>query len=131
MPAGIQRIKFERKVAGTMFEGTCSPAPNQTAHFTWDGLDAYGCILPGRQSVSASIGDVYRGPHGAVSVFDSAFGSFGTGAISQNPIRDEITLTQTFTHRAGIMDAESVGLNGWILSSHHSYDEATGDGCVP
>jgi RHS repeat-associated protein len=125
VPASLRRIDLKLEVAGRTFTQSLDAGPNQTLRFTWDGLDAYGRRLQGRQTVTGWIDYAYRAEYAEPAAFESAFGSFGTAAISGNPTRGEITISQPFTRGVGAMDARPLDLGGWTLSSHHAYDPAS------
>ena len=86
-----------------MFGSQTSPAlANQTATFTWDGLDAYGRPLQGGQEAVVRIGYVYDGAYDRVS----RFGYNGNGLlISGSRTRREVVLWQVAKVVIGPWDA--------------------------
>ncbi len=59
VPASLKRIELEIRVAGQSFQQTFPAAANQQTTFTWDGQDAYGRELQGRQPAIVRVGFVY------------------------------------------------------------------------
>ena len=122
MPASAKRIEVAMHVAGQRLRRTLPPAPNQRLTFVWDGRDAYGRLVMGRQRFAGSVDFVYDaqykqpGPQPA-----TAFAQYG-GSISLAPARQEFDFTQGFGGSVGVMDARGVGAGGWTLSAHHAYD---------
>ena len=59
VPASLKRIDLIIQVAGRQFSQSFSAAPNQSYTFTWDGKDAYGRTVQGKQPLTVQIGYVY------------------------------------------------------------------------
>lgn len=79
VPASLKRIDLNVIVAGRTFTQTFPAAPNQSYRFTWDGQDAYGRLVQGRQPATVEIGYVYDASYEGTS----RFGDYGGGiAIS-------------------------------------------------
>lgn len=133
VPASLKRIELEVYVAGRVFINSFGPASNQIYTFTWDGKDAYGRILQGRQPVTIKIGYTYQGVYrsfassggsgGNGSLFVS-FGSYPRGTITGDLTRQEVTIWQTIQSefKVGLWNAQAQGFGGWTLSSLHVYD---------
>lgn len=92
----LQRIEIEIKIGDRQFLYIFSPAPNQSFTFTWDGKDANGNLLNGKQP--ATIRTTYFYPQS-----------------EHNQIKEGQT---TF----GTWNAKALGLGGWSISAHHHYD---------
>src|SRR5262249_37837284 len=90
----------------------------QIASFTWDGNDAYGRTLQGRQLATITVGNVYDGVYDATQ----RFGYNGNGQIIGNRTRREVTLPVAYQTYLGNFSAEGLGLGGWMLNIHHFYD---------
>jgi RHS repeat-associated protein len=119
VPTSTRRIDLEILVAGRRFTETFPPTPNQVYHFAWDARDAYGRTLQGKQPVTVRIGNVYM----PVYQYTPRFGYNGNGVpISSSLARDELILWQVWRGTIGPWDARQVGLGGWSLSEHHTYD---------
>ena len=71
-----------------VFTGSADPiAPNQTYSFTWDGKDAYGRIVQGRQPVNVRIGYEYPAVYDAPKPLNSSFGSSADAITITRPFR--------------------------------------------
>lgn len=118
-PAGLKRIELAVHVAGRVFNQTFTNAANQTTTFTWDGKDAYGRTLQGRQRATVFVDYVYDAVYNATP----GFGDYGDGTIILiNTERPEATLRQVQNLFIGPFDMRGTGLGGWSLSEHHAYD---------
>ena len=98
IPASLKRIRLEVEVAGKRFEQEYPAAPNQNATFTWDGQDAYGRTLQGRQPVRVGIGYVYDAEYGVTSRFGyngngNRITGLGGGGGGGGSVRARIELT--------------------------------------
>ncbi|MDA8178745.1 MAG: PASTA domain-containing protein [Deltaproteobacteria bacterium] len=124
VPSILKRIDLEVTVAGQRFVQGFSPAPNLNTVFTWDGKDAYGRSTQGSQTARIRVGYVYQASYSYAQP-NSGSGSFGGygGTIYTTVNRPslESILWQEWNERIGVWDAR-VGLGGWTLSVHHSYD---------
>ncbi len=121
VPASLVRIELTLLIAGREHKETFPAAANQTAIFTWDGLDAYGRPAQGRQRVTGSIGYVYQPVYSAPEGTGLAFARPGGSAIPTVVGRGTITLVQPVVTYMGL-DSREIGLGGWSLSAHHVYD---------
>jgi RHS repeat-associated protein len=123
VPASLTRIEVEIQVAGRRFVETFPPLPNQSATFTWDGMDAYGRLLQGWQSVKAEVRFVYPRVYDQPAQDPAAFGLTSGVAISGfSNTRAEITSGVRFEGLIGGWDAKEEGLGGFSLDVHRSYD---------
>jgi RHS repeat-associated protein len=124
LPANTKRVEMEVQVAGQTISQTFAAGPDQHASLTWDGKDAYGRPVQGRQPYTARVGYVFDGHYQAPpSGCNTCFGLPGNGSVTTNPARQEVTLWQSFDGKLGTWDArKAFGLGGWSLSAHHSYD---------
>ncbi len=122
VPPRVKRITLDVTVAGRRFEETFAPAPNLVHTFTWDGLDAYGRAVNGRQTAFVRIGYVFGVVYQTPDTFAATFGALSGVPIAGSMGRQEVTLYQDFQQVIGGLDARSVGLGGWSLSAHHLYD---------
>jgi RHS repeat-associated protein len=121
VPASLKRIELQLQVAGRRFEQSFAPIANQRMSFVWDGKDAYGRPVQGRQVITGSIGYVYDGVYAQGSDFEGAFGKFGDAPLASNRTRSEITISQPIETETGAFAALNLGLGGWTLSPHHIY----------
>ena len=126
-PAGLKRVDLRIDIAGQQLTQSFSPAAALSHTFTWDGLDAFGRTVQGAPEADVSIGYVYDADYARPSDDQlEAFAREGTDALTTNPAREEVTLWQTLGQQVGGWDARAqVGLGGWTLSPHHTYDPNT------
>jgi RHS repeat-associated protein len=123
VPASLRRIDVLIGIAGQLTELHFPPLPNQTYKFVWDGKDAYGRVVQGRQPFSLSIGYVYPLVYGRPLDSQFAFARYGT-ALSNVPARRETILWQQQSGLLGAYDA--AGLGGWTIDVAHLFDRRTG-----
>jgi len=129
VPASLKRIELTIQVAGRQFSRSFPASSNQSYAFTWDGKDAYGRSVQGKQPLTVKIGYIYGlvylsakpGPG-----YDEAFGHFtyyGSPVTASQEMR-EVTLWQSMQLSIGslVFDARSQGVGGWDLDIHHVYD---------
>ncbi|MCK4579056.1 MAG: FG-GAP repeat protein, partial [Candidatus Marinimicrobia bacterium] len=121
VPADLRRIDLEITVAGRRFPDSVPPTQN-IYQFSWDGIDAYGRVLQGRQPVTVRVGYVYD----AFYMTPRDVRAFGDVAaevdVTTNRARQQITLWREWTAQIGPWDAKALGLGGWMLDQHHVYD---------
>jgi RHS repeat-associated protein len=117
VPESLLGIELVIEVAGRRFNEFFEPLPNQSTLFFWDGLDAYGRKVMGKQPVIVRIGYVYQGQYGRTS----RFGYNAGGAITGDASRDLLTLWQTIKTFWGTWEPAAAGLGSWTLDVHHSY----------
>ena len=127
IPASLQKIQLELEIAGRKVTQTFSPAANQTYLFEWDGMDAYGRRLEGKQTLKTRIGYTYKNSFYALppsmSFMERWFGAV-SGQIIQGDIsaRAEFTIWEEQTVSLSFWRSPNLGLGGWSLSEHHVYD---------
>jgi YD repeat-containing protein len=95
---GLERIEITITISDRQFVYDFPPEPNQSFSFTWDGKDANGNLLNGKQP--ATIRTNYFYPPPECHQFKESKTSFGA------------------------WDARVLGLGGWSLNINHSYDVA-------
>ncbi len=124
VPASLASIDVHLSVAGRDFAQTFPPGPNQQTTFTWDRNDAYGRPMLGGQTLSVRIDYNYPTTYRDPGPMPAAFASVGGVALSANPGRSQIAISQSFTTTIGegLTDARTLGLGGWTLDAHHLYD---------
>lgn len=122
IPVSLKRIELEINVAGSQFVQTYPAAPNQTHVFTWDGQDAYGRPVNGKQIAGIRVGYVYQAVYQQPAQFAQSFGVASGAPMSGNQARQEITRWQESHQYIGPWDARGQGLGAWTLTPHHAYD---------
>jgi RHS repeat-associated protein len=127
LPGPVQQIDLEVRVGGRVFEQSFPALANQATTFTWDGHDTYGRLLQGSQPITVRVGNAYETLYGPLTEFGSypiltqfsINGGFG-------PARAQIVLWNEWHGRTGPWDDKPLGLGGWTLNVHHSYDPFAG-----
>ena len=109
-------------VGGRTFQQTLGPIPNMQTTFNWDGKDAYGRKMQGRQKVHVDISYAYDGVYVQASNSGQAFARPGGVKYSTQNTRVKILLNKPFDGAIGSFDARGIGLGGWTPSVHHVYD---------
>ncbi|MBI2395151.1 MAG: hypothetical protein HYV09_36610 [Deltaproteobacteria bacterium] len=142
MPTDVRRAIVEWHVAGRVFTQTFGPGPDQVAVFTWDGRDAYGRKIYGRQPLKVRVGYVYAASYGTTSLFGynaggmisgvrnggSSGGGIAATSIAEGPAKeysDELTFWAEWRGGIGVLPSKGQGLGAWDFGQHHSFDKAS------
>jgi RHS repeat-associated protein len=119
IPASLKRVDLEVTVAGTTSTQSFAAAPNLSFPFQWNDQDAFGRALQGRHPINVHETYVYDGFYHTVA----KFGARGNGLpIQGSRTRREITCSRDLTVHNSALDEAPVGLGGWNLDVHHTYD---------
>jgi RHS repeat-associated protein len=121
-PLPLAHVDLTVEVAGRTFHSIYSAAANQKAAFNWDGKDAYGRTVLGRQPIHTSIAYAYPAVYRAPDVFQQSFALLGGAPISGNANRTEISASQDWTGSIGGIATPPSAIGGWGLDVHHTYD---------
>ena len=120
IPGSLKSIQMEILIAGRKFSSEFPAQPNQRTRFNWDGKDAFGRVLQGKQPITVRIGYVYQafyqkteGGEGLSRAF-AAFGVEVTGIRGRNVF----TLWQEWKSSIGGLNAAAQKIGGWVLSVH-------------
>lgn len=132
LPGPLQTVEVGITVAGRQFNRVFDPIPDQTMTFTWDGYDAFGRLLQGAQPVRVTVSNGYV----ATYANTPGFGLPGTGTSTGTTARTLAGLSGSRTYSLATWDERVVGLGGWDLNVHHSFDPVggmlhLGDGGAP
>ncbi|MCW5890928.1 MAG: hypothetical protein KIT14_10280 [bacterium] len=124
VPAPLKRATVTVTIAGQQHEKTFPPGPDQAWTFVWNGRDAWGRPLQGRQAAHVRIAWVYDAFYLPPADFQSAFAQIAADAtpITGDRARSEITLYQDWDAMVGGLDARILGLGGWTLGVQHAFD---------
>lgn len=126
LPTGLRRVEVEVWIAGRYYRRSFAPRPSRATYFTWNGRDAYGRVVQGRQAVKVTISFVYGARYMAPAAIAQAFAAFGQTPIatgrSGGLARIEFRFPRTWTGSLGSWQTVDLGLGGWTLTQHHSYD---------
>ncbi|GIW44041.1 MAG: hypothetical protein KatS3mg077_1323 [Candidatus Binatia bacterium] len=130
-PAPLEKVVTELRVAGRVIQNEWTNAPNQTVTLSWDGLDAFGRPVVGRQKAEVRIGYVYVPQF----VRGLAFAVPRSEVLRQGRGGQRLTVWTTQRVALGEVGTEAAGLGGWTPSILHTYDPVgrtlhLGDGTV-
>ena len=125
----LERILVELEVAGREhayeFEkdaGGMNPPFPESFAFTWDGLDAYGRVVQGGVPMIVRVGYVYDGVYEANERWGEAIPDDTAVTEIEVGTRQQIGLWNEWTTYIGGFDPRGLGLGGWNLDIHHTYD---------
>jgi RHS repeat-associated protein len=122
----VKRIELEIGVAGQIFRRSFEPQPNLTYTYVWDGRDAYGRLVQGQRVATVRLTyvypAVYKEPGGFVASFAGLSGGAAISGVDRSAF--EIGSDQVWQSLLGTMQAQPIGLGGWTLNVHHTYDPA-------
>ena len=121
-PASLKRIDTVLEIAGQRHESSLDAMPRQRFVHSWDGLNAYGFGVQGRQSFKLRIGYTYDGVYARSEQRRRSFGEPGSVRIEGSKTRQEVTSFRDVTGTLGGWDARGQGLGGFSLDVHHVYD---------
>ncbi|WP_437957916.1 DNRLRE domain-containing protein [Sorangium sp. So ce119] len=139
----LKRIELQINVAGRIFSPsiTCPCQPDQKYTFEWDGRDAFGRLLVGKQPVVVELQHAYDGVYTmpAANVTTSSGGGSSGGGGSGGPrmsfsvpsdvsivgsvTRMEIAMARRWEGLIGSSSTNgSAALGGMSLDVHHAFD---------
>ena len=121
----LKRIDLEVTVAGQLFTKSFACLPNQNFIFTWDGKDAYGRPVQGGAPIHVRVGYVYPAIYLNPAPLDASFGEYVNRTAegwSSNAQAVEATVWQEWDGNLTFWNNTPVGIGGWSLDVHHSYD---------
>jgi RHS repeat-associated protein len=122
-PESLARIEVTVSVAGKVTTYTHEPAPNLTQTFEFDGTDAYGRPVQGRQRATVTVAFVYPAVYRSPESFNASFAQAGGATISTTTTRQELSVSRTYSTLVGGIQAPNVSaLAGWNIDVHHTYD---------
>jgi len=124
VPGSLKHIQLQITIAGQKFQESF-PAGTPSTTFVWDGKDAFGRRVQGRQEVQVGIGYVYESVYyGNGSNAGRSFARAGVAPM-RIPARQKVTLWTTYTKQLGAWYPEKVGLGRLSLNIHHAYNSMT------
>jgi RHS repeat-associated protein len=136
LPGSVIGITVEIEIAGHKVMKRVPLTHGSTPYrYTWDGKDAYGRQLTGTHDYKVTVQYHYKPVfYASRSSFASSFGQ-ATGVTSgmRSVIGDGRSTSTISTERVwhGIVESpvdpyKDMGIAGWSLNPHHSYDQVTG-----
>ncbi|MDQ3740907.1 MAG: hypothetical protein M3389_08195, partial [Actinomycetota bacterium] len=124
VPPQVTGVELEISIAGQEHVHHFEPAPDLRHTFVWDGKDAYGRALQGRQKVLVRIGFTYKAVYQRPDEHERSFARYSGTPVTADAARKEITLWREWTSLLGPWDTRGLGLGGWSLDVHHVLDRA-------
>lgn len=124
VPSSLRRIDVEVSVAGQTSTQSFAPAPDQSYRFVWNGLDAYGRLVPTGAPVTVRTTYVYDGVYEFPAGGNATF-AFPSGLRTAVETRAPVVTTQTWQTTLGAWNADALRLGGWTITPHHFYDVTT------
>lgn len=122
----MTRLEVEVEVAGRVTTQSYEPRVNLAHRFTFDGLDAYGRSVQGRQPATVRIRHIVPEERLLIDRPPEGIRSFGVIAgvpLQRGHSRTEGVFQQELQQTVGSWDARGHGgLGGWTLGEHHAYD---------
>ena len=122
IPASVERIVASVQVAGRYYFEEFAPATNLSHVFEWDGIDVYGRVVQGSQPATITVEYWYEAGYTEPADVVASFGQEGVASMEMDQSRAEVALTKKWTEMVGLFDVRSLGLGGWTIDVHHSYD---------
>ncbi|RYZ90487.1 MAG: choice-of-anchor D domain-containing protein, partial [Proteobacteria bacterium] len=127
----VLAINLTVSVAGQIFQKSFTPAPNLSFEYLWDGLDAFGRPVNGRQSASIKIDYVYRSKYTVLT--NETSNSFGKAGGSEGVIEPEaITAREQASRTLSTQWEQVIGTpfdpsnrGEWSVDVQHRFDIAS------
>jgi len=129
---GLSGVQVEYSIAGQRVRRSFPASSSLTDSFTWDGKDAYGRTVQGKQRLRVRI----------VNEWDVSYLAFVPSVLRRFglAVPGDEQVGEIFSERAGFLwgrevdreiylgtyDARAAGMGGLTLSSHHYYDPVSG-----
>ncbi|MBP6669029.1 MAG: hypothetical protein KA180_06240 [Gemmatimonadales bacterium] len=128
IPPSVDSIGVVIEIAGRRITAAYGRSVFRTK-FIWDGKDAYGRYVQGRQPYKIGIGFRYQTRYsvrgGGGGAGGGSFGGYAPQWVVVNG-RRWIALLTEWRGMIGPWNAIPLGLGGWTLSAHHAYDPTSG-----
>jgi uncharacterized repeat protein (TIGR02059 family) len=125
LPASLKEIRLVVRVAGKKVTETFHDwTPNQVYSFIWDGKDAYGRVIQGSVPIEVELAYVYQGYYASPASFPRSFGENGGAVLEVNRAALEVIFWQNWSDIISNWDGTDVGIGGWSLDVHHSFNAA-------
>jgi RHS repeat-associated protein len=123
LPPSLKRVDLQIDVAGRTFTYQFAPKANDSHTFVFDGRDAYGRRVQGRQKADITLDYVYPAVYRTPDTFQTSFAQVGGAILSTNSTRTEISVAQQWSGVVGDgLQTPASALAGWSVDVHHTYD---------
>lgn len=110
------------EIGGRKIGQAFPPEPGIEWEYEWDGRDVYGRPVQGTQRARITIVHRYPLVYTTPTQFARSWGRAGGASMSISRETMTVALRQTYQVTLKHADARGLGLGGWTLSEHHSYD---------
>jgi len=124
-PGSAKTVELDIVWMGQHFTMEFPNKPNQWYSFLVDDHDAYGRQVSGTHPANVQIGYKYDARYVAPEEAEQSFGRLEGTPMSANIARAQYTLFQQFKTQLSKFNPKSLGLGGWTLNVHHTYDPAS------
>ncbi len=99
--------------------------PNFAYHYSWDGRDAFGREMQGRQAATVIVSHQYNPPYADPDTSAQAilFATYPSGSqVSTSRDADQYSVSWTYDVPVGQLKDPPASLGGWLVSEHMHYD---------
>ena len=126
-PPSLKRIDVRLVVAGQRIERSIDPATDARFTYTWDGRDSFGRQRQGATPYRLVVTYVYDGVYRTSrELFGLTFAQPGDIQLEGSRTREEVGATRILDGTFHVLDATRLGLGGFTLDVHHTYDPRSG-----
>jgi hypothetical protein len=124
MPPGVKQMDVDITVAGVTTRRSFAPEASKKDVFKWDGKDAYGREVKGRQKAKVSINYVYDATYREPADIASSFGLAGDTEIAGDRARSEVSLSRKSAVDLDSWEGKPTGIGGWTFDKVHAYQSS-------
>jgi|GEM_PF-731154 len=97
--------------------------PNLGHHYSWDGHDAFGRAMQGKQSAKVVVSYAFTPPYAEPGEQNASFGSFPSDSIlTMSREAVQYRVNWVYDLPIGQLREPPAALGGWLLSGHMHYD---------
>jgi YD repeat-containing protein len=131
LPSSLKRVHLKIRVRGREYVRLFPPQTELEYRFSWDGRDAYNRVVHGTVPCTVTIGYEYQLVYYSVgSQWRQSFNRISNADVNWQVRRGnrKVVFWEKRVTEIGTSDgpSEEVGLGGWFLNVHHSYDPGSG-----
>jgi RHS repeat-associated protein len=121
-PPNVVYIDLRVEVAGQYYYELFPNLPNQVVRYTWDGKDAYGRTVEGKQFIRVRIGYAYYATYQRSPRFGYSGNGIGITGTRSSVAPVILTLWTGWEGTIGGNFQAARNIGGWSLDVHHAYD---------